>query len=106
MGIFVGGAGGGLAFAAGGTRGVLIAAVIVALIWLAVAATMRRPGKVSSHLVHVANLDRQRIGALEAKLRAAPGVVDAVVAPDEDVAYLKIDRSRYDAEAVAAIVGG
>lgn len=106
LGIFVGGAGGGLAFAAGGVRGVLIAAVVVALIWLAVAATMRRPGKYSSYLVHVTNLDRQRIGALESKLRAAPGVVDAIVAPNEDVAYLKIDRSRFDAATVAAIVGG
>jgi predicted MFS family arabinose efflux permease len=105
LGIFVGGAGGGLAFAAAGAKGVLIAAIIVALVWLAVAATMRRPGKYASRLVHVANLDRQKIDVLEAKLRAAPGVVEAVVAADEDVAYLKIDRARYDAEAVAAIVG-
>jgi MFS family permease len=106
LGIFVGGAGGGLAFAAAGARGVFAAALIVALIWLVVAATMRRPGKYSSHLVHLANLDRQSISALEAKLRAVPGVIDAVVAADEDVAYLKIDRARFDAATVAAVVGG
>jgi MFS family permease len=106
LGIFVGGAGGGLAFAAGGARGVFAIAFVIALIWLAVAATMHRPGKYSSHLVHLANLDRKNISALEAKLRAAPGVIDAVVAADEDVAYLKIDRARFDAETVAAIVGG
>ncbi|MGB9188205.1 MAG: MFS transporter [Methylovirgula sp.] len=106
MGIFVGGAGGGLAFTLAGTTGVLGLAVIVALLWLAIAATMHRPGKYSSYLVHLAKVDRQEVGALEAKLRAAPGVIEAVVAPDEDAAYLKIDRARFDANAIARIVGG
>ena len=106
MGIFVGGAGGGLAFTLAGTTGVLGLAVIVALLWLAIAATMHRPGKYSSYLVHLAKVDRQEVGALEAKLRAAPGVIEAVVAPDEDAAYLKIDRARFDANAIAQIVGG
>lgn len=106
LGIFVGGAGGGLAFAQAGTTGVLSFAVIVALLWLAIAVTMHRPGRYSSYLVHLTRVDRQEVGALEAKLRAAPGVIEAVVAPDEDAAYLKIDRARFDANAIARIVGG
>jgi MFS family permease len=105
IGIFVGGAAGGVIFAGAGARGVLLASVVIGLLWLAVAATMHRPGKYSSHLVHLAHFDRQGAGALEAKLRAAPGVIDAVISPEEDVAYLKIDRARFDAAAVSAIVG-
>ena len=106
LGIFVGGAGGGLALTLAGTNGVFGLAVITALAWFAVASTMRRPGRYSSHLVHLAKVDRQEVSALEAKLRAVPGVIEAVVAPDEAVAYLKIDRGRFDADAAAAIVGG
>ncbi|MHB8885523.1 MAG: MFS transporter [Methylovirgula sp.] len=106
MGIFVGGAGGGLAFASAGTRGVFGLAMLFALVWLAIASTMRRPGRYSSHLVHLTKIDRQEVSGLEARLRAAPGVIEAVVAPDEAVAYLKIDKAKFDAEAVAGIVGG
>ncbi len=106
LGIFVGGAGGGLAFAQAGTTGVFSFAVIVALLWLAIAATMHRPGRYSSYLLHLGKVDQQGSGAMEAKLKAAPGVIEAVVAPDEAVAYLKIDRARFDANAIARIVGG
>lgn len=106
LGIFVGGAGGGWAFASAGVTGVFIFTLIVALAWLMLAATMHRPGKYSSYLVHLTSFDRQAISALEGKLMAVPGVIEAVIAPDEAVAYLKIDRARFDANVVAQIVGG
>jgi hypothetical protein len=34
-----------------------------------------------------------------------PGVVDAIIAADEGVAYLKIDRTRFDPDEIARIVG-
>lgn len=105
LGIFVGGAGGGWALAVGGTAGVFGFAVAFALLWLAVAATMRRPGRYASHLVSLTAVDRRDIGAVAGKLKSAPGVIEAVVVPDEGVAYLKIDRSRFDPTAVARIVG-
>jgi hypothetical protein len=104
LGIFVGGAGGGLAFASAGVTGVFSFAVILALLWLAIAIMMRRPGLYASYLVHLTTVDRQAIGALEGKLKAAPGVIEAVIAPDESVAYLKIDRARFDANIIAQIV--
>lgn len=106
LGIFVGGAGGGLAFTLAGTAGVFGLALTIALAWLAVATTMRQPGHYSNYFVHLAKVDRQEVSGLEARLRAAPGVIEAVVAPDEAVAYLKIDRAHFDADAVAGIVGG
>lgn len=105
LGIFIGGAGGGIALAKAGTTGVFIFTVVLAVIWLIVAIMMRPPGRYASHLVHLKNIDQQEIGALETKLRALPGVIEAVLVPDESVAYLKIDRSRFDPHAVAQIMG-
>jgi predicted MFS family arabinose efflux permease len=45
LGIFAGGAAGGVIFGAAGARGVLLAAVGLCLVWLVVAAGMRRPGR-------------------------------------------------------------
>lgn len=106
LGIFIGGAGGGWAFSLAGATGVFSFTLIVAGLWLAIAVTMRPPGRYSSYLVRLATFDRQGISALEAKLKAVPGVIEAFIAPDEDVAYLKIDRARFDANAIAGIVGG
>lgn len=106
LGIFVGGAGGGWALGLGGTTGVFVFAIIVTLVWLAVAATMRRPGTLSSYLVRVPGIDRNAVGALALKLNAVPGVVEAVVEPEEGVAYLKIDRARFDAAALAPLLEG
>jgi MFS family permease len=106
LGIFVGGAVGGWTSAFAGAAGVFAFTVIVALLWLAVAATMRQPGQYSSYLAHLGLLDQQEVGTLAAKLRTAPGVIEAVVAPDEGVAYLKIDRASFDAAAVARILRG
>ncbi len=106
LGIFVGGAGGGLASAVDGVAGVFAFALAVALIWLAVAATMRRPGRYRSYLARCGRLARAEAGALASRLQAAPGVVEAVVAPDEGVAYLKIDPTRFDSDVVSRIVAG
>ncbi|MGC1181280.1 MAG: hypothetical protein WA884_20240 [Methyloceanibacter sp.] len=65
---------------------------------------MRQPGQYSSYLAHLGLLDQQEMATLAAKLQTAPGVIEAVVAPDEGVAYLKIDRASFDAAAVARIV--
>ncbi|HVC53064.1 MAG TPA: MFS transporter [Stellaceae bacterium] len=106
LGIFVGGAAGGWALAAGGPRGVFAFAVVVALVWLLLALTMRRPGAYSSYLAPLGTADRGEVGALAARLAAVPGVVEAAVAVDEGVVHLKIDRHRFDPAAVTRIVGG
>jgi MFS family permease len=105
LGIFVGGAIGGWAAAAGGPSGVFAFAVAMALLWLAIAATMRRPGHYSTYLARLAPIETHAASELTARLAAVPGVIEAIVAPDEGVAYLKIDRALFDADAVAEITG-
>jgi MFS family permease len=103
LGIFVGGVGGGWANSVAGAKGVFIFTVLVAVIWLILAATMSRPRKVSNYLVHLTCKGEAAAAAIEAKLKSVPGVIEAVVV--RDVAYLKIDRARFDAKAVTQIVG-
>lgn len=106
FGIFIGGVVGGEALGLAGVEGVLGFAVFLALLWLAIAVRMRRPGHYSSFTAPLGSGDGPRIGALAARLEAVPGVIEAVVAVDEGVVHLKIDRRRFDPQAAARIVGG
>ncbi len=105
MGIFIGGVAGGAISGAEGVKGVLLFAAAVALVWFAIAATMRRPGLYSSRLVRLDGLDLAGMQRAVASLAQAPGVVEAVAAPDEGVAYLKVDRKVFDPDVIAGIVG-
>jgi predicted MFS family arabinose efflux permease len=106
LGIFVGGAAGGWALAIGGAAGVFRFTLIAALLWLPVAATMRRPGHYSSYLVPLRMGDRQHSSTLTARLEALPGVIEAAVATDEGVVHLKIDPARFDPVAAARLAAG
>jgi MFS family permease len=105
LGIFAGGAIGGLASALGGTTGVFALTLVSALFWFGIAATMRRPNSYSSYLTRIGGVGSGRIADLTSQLKNAPGVVDAVVAADEGVAYLTIDRTRFDPNEITRIVG-
>jgi predicted MFS family arabinose efflux permease len=102
LGIFTGGAIGGVTAAAGGPRGVFIFAVILALIWLALALVMPRPARSSSYLVHLGPYRDGEREALARRLAALPGVIEAVV--DDRTAYLKIDQQRFDPASVTQLV--
>ncbi len=104
FGIFFGGAVGGWALATGGSAAVFGFTLAVALVWLGFAATMKRPGRYRSHVVSLGR-DAAEAGRLAALLQAVPGVVEAAIAPEEGVAYLKIEPSLFDAAAVAQITG-
>jgi len=104
LGIFAGGAIGGWVYAVGGVAGVFWFGLVLGVIWLAVAATMRRPGHYASYLAHCGNVDRSNLPALVVQLQSAPGVVEAVIVPEEGVAYLKIDPARFDAAAVKRMI--
>ena len=77
----------------------------VALAWLAIGAMMPRPGRYSSYLARIGEVDPNTLAELTGRFTELPGVVEAVIAPEEGVAYLKIDRRRFDADALARIIG-
>ncbi len=106
FGIFVGGALGGWIYGVGGTVAVFALTLLISIAWLLVALGMPRPGHYSSYLARLGDLGGLSSQAAVARLQAMPGVVEAVVVPEEGVAYLKIDRSSFDENAVFEMTGG
>ena len=103
-GAFVGGVLGGWIHQHFGLAAVFQAGAVVGVIWLLVASGMRKPGRYTSRLVNLGSMGREVATDLVERLRAVPGVIEAVVVADEGVAYLKVDRDRLDDLALDEIV--
>jgi len=100
LGIFAGGAVGGLLHSRFGTPGVLAFVGGVGLVWWLVFTTLKRPRMLSSRLLQVAVSDDGAGKRLARALEAVPGVAEAVVFPEDGVASLRVDRGRLDEAAL------
>ena len=89
LGIFTGGVIGGLVHQTAGDTGVFLLTAGIALVWLVVVATMKRPSYLTTRLVPIPNAASAE--SFAASLRQLPGVADAVVVAEEGLAYLKVD---------------
>jgi hypothetical protein len=106
LGIFVGGIIGGMAHQHGGSAGVFALTTALAAVWLLAAVGMAQPSYLTTRLLPIAEYELSDAASLAAKLRQVPGVVDAVIIAEENVAYLKVDAKSFDASAAQAAVGG
>jgi len=104
LGIFVGGVVGGWAHQAAGTAGVFMLTTVIALLWLVAAATMRQPSYLTTRLLPLAD-DKLGDTQLAARLRQVPGVAEAVVVADENLAYLKVDSRAFDLAMAQQLAG-
>ena len=105
LGIFVGGVVGGWVHQIAGSGSVFAWSGALALLWLLVAVTMEQPSYLTTRLIRIE--DGRAIAAedLAAKLRLLPGVAEAVVIAEEDLAYLKVDSRTFDAALARSLVG-
>lgn len=106
LGGFLGGLTGGLVHQHLGYEWVFVACLVIALIWLLVALTMKHPGQYSSRVIDLDGLPEQKISGLSARLQSLTGVVEAVVIPAEEVVYLKVDRQRFNESELEALLVG
>ena len=104
-GAFLGGLLGGLAHERFGPEAVYLVGAAAALVWFAVAATLRPPEQLATHLLPLGELSPASLPALRERLLAVPGVVEAVIAVDEGVAHLKVDNRRVDWARLSAAAG-
>jgi len=95
-GAFVGGLVGGWVHQQWGLEAIFVFGAIIALLWLLLAAGMRRPGRHASRLLQLTEMPAEQAEQLAAGLRDIRGVLEAVVVGDEGVAYLKVDRDTLD----------
>ncbi|WP_298135976.1 MFS transporter [Acidiferrobacter sp.] len=104
LGVFTGGTVGGIAYGAWGIHGAILTSAGVVLLWLLAAAGMAEPQYLSSYVLPIKASDAQEANALKAALTSIRGVADVAIAPDEGVAYLKIDRATIDEMALRAFM--
>jgi MFS family permease len=103
LGAFLGGAMGGWIYGKGGPDAVFLACGCAILVWLVIAIRMPSPRYLSSLVFGLTVEGESSATRLGERLRAVPGVEEAVVIPADGVAYLKVDSKRLDRDALDAL---
>ncbi len=104
LGLFLGGAAGGVLAQHYGAAGVFGVGIALALIWLVIAVTMQAPQTVALREFFIQpHVDIEK---LREQLASLPGVREAVVEPEKRMAYLKVNLERWDERRVRRLIGG
>jgi len=100
LGAFAGGVIGGYAHQTWGFQGVHITVLVVLILWLLIALTMKKPSYLSTYLLNVQNVSIEQLLAVE-------GVVEVSLIDDEtesgQVAYLKVKKHILDEEKLLSL---
>ncbi len=104
LGLFLGGAVGGVLAKHCGAAGVFGVGIALALIWLVIAVTMQAPSVVALREFRIQpQVDLEN---LREQLAGLPGVREAVVEPEKRMAYLKVNLERWDERRVRQLIEG
>lgn len=103
LGAFIGGAVGGWLHGRFDASAAFGACAVLGLLWLLLAAGMRNPPPLSTHLLKLGRVSEAQAEAAAARLKHVRGVAEAVVVAEDGVAYLKVDRRILDRDALRAI---
>lgn len=106
LGAFFGAAMGGLLMQHFGHDAILYFAIVLLLLWLAVASTMRPPAAVRTRLYKLPVLDETAARALQQGLAQLRGVREVLVVEAEQMACIKVEMSGFDEVAVENLVKG
>ncbi len=96
LGVFTGGALGGMLLSAVSANAVFFAGVVAALLWAAVMLGMHNPPRLSTYNLKLGPINAERANAMTENLRQIRGVTEAVIVPEDGMAYLKVDRKVLD----------
>jgi MFS family permease len=102
FGAFVGGAVGGWLHGRYGLGAVFVFSSAVAALWLLLAVTMQNPRYLGTRVLRIGPQDPASATRLARQIAAVRGVAEAVVIPEDEVAYLKIDQQVLDESALQA----
>ncbi len=106
LGAFFGSAMGGLLMQLYDHDAVLVFAVVMLLLWLVVASSMRAPQALMTRMYHLPEMDADAASALQASLAQLRGVTEALVVGNEQIACLKVEIGGFDEDAVEYLVKG
>jgi len=100
LGAFIGGWLGGWTRGAWGAEYVFLLSGVAAVVWFVLASTMVHPRYLSSYMIRVGDIDAQAAKKLVPQLTSVTGVAEAIVEPDDGIAYLKVDLHALDRDAL------
>ncbi len=103
LGAFFGGVTGGWVYSFAGAGGLYIALALICALWWLIALGMTNPHGFATHLVRVGSIGQQEASRLAEKFTALSGVREAVVVADEGVAYLRVDKLKFDRESLKKV---
>ena len=106
LGLFVGGAVGGLLAHTLGVYAVFAFGAFLSSIWLYLAISMEAPLAVKTRMFHLEPLDETRAMEMKLRLAALVGVADVAVSAEECAAYLKVSMAGWDEEQALKIIQG
>lgn len=106
FGTFLGGAVGGWLSQHHGSSAVFAFCAGLTFAWLVLALTMKAPPAVRSRIFPVPGVGREAARDLARKLSAVRGVREAVIIPEEGVAYLKVAANDWDEQRVRKLIAG
>jgi len=96
IGAFIGGWLGGLSYEFAGAQGVYLMCSFALLVWLLLAYTMKNPRYVSTYLLKIGKIEPTQVNQMVSTLVSVQGVAEAVIEPDEGIAYLKVELHALD----------
>jgi MFS family permease len=100
LGTFLGGMIGGVLQGMFGLHVIFLFAASGALVWWLLATAMKPPAKLGSYIYRITATAPADSEQLTRQLAGIVGVAEVVVAPDEGVAYLKVDKKVFDESAL------
>jgi len=96
LGTFLGGMLGGILQGMYGLHVIFLFAALGAMIWWLLATAMKPPAKLSSYIYKIGDAAPADAEQLTRQLAGLAGVTEVVVAAEEGVAYLKVDKKVFD----------
>jgi len=104
FGAFCGGVSGGIMYGAFGVGGVFMVSAGIALAWLMVCRGMQFPMNLTRKVISVGHLNQVEADTLAGKIRQLNGVEEVSMVSEEEAVYLKVDKNRYQPDAMAALL--
>ena len=94
LGVFLGGLTGGILSEYYGFFGVAIFNILLLLLWLGLAITMKKPLFYTSYLLNVGKVTEKQAQDIIQELSQVIGVIDVTFIAEDGIAYLKIDKQK------------
>lgn len=104
LGAFLGGVLGGGAYNYAGEQGLFMVLLGLVICWLVFAFGMSNPSQIRTHVVSIAPFDANQIDELAEQVSQLSGVIEAVIVPGEQTAYIKVKHTEFNLEQAHALL--